>query len=127
MEQNNYEYTVADDTKIAILWNGMEKHLPDSFEMVALGKYKVFVAFKLMYPMINELIHTALKEQEATFLNQKANAHDQAVRKLLAEQILKEMPQELKEMDILPSITNAMVRGHNQCLSECKECVKKYI
>ena len=52
---------------------------------------------KVCYEVVHTSITKALREQEAVFLNQKSNAHDQAVRKQLAEQMLEKMPKEREE------------------------------
>ena len=93
---------------------------------------------KEMVDFLSSAIDQALQEQRETFLNQKANQHDEEVRRLLREEILKRLPEEKKiddeyTSDEIPLVVEIMGTtdtpeylrerryGYNLCLSDVKE------
>lgn len=48
----------TNDSEIAVFWYEMERNLPKSLEMEALGKEKIFRAFSAAYPNIKDFFLT---------------------------------------------------------------------
>lgn len=80
-----------EDSELAIFWQEIEKNLPKSQEMSALGTKPVFLSFKIAYPnikkhLISQLLQVLIEREEEELIecevknlsNEYVRGHDNA-------------------------------------------------
>lgn len=63
----------TNDSEIAVFWYEMERNLPKSLEMEALGKEKIFKAFSATYPKIKSFFLTQREADQRALVRECRN------------------------------------------------------